>query len=291
MDSAFAYKRKDLTGTPYTKNLIDEYRVTQGAYKDGMDGLYNSTITKAMEAEPEQVGKFLFNPESPSRMRDVFKAVAQVDKYKKADIVNGLKYGFIEQAMSSPENVLKLSKIADQDQAFKEGLNYLFKGPGEKEFLTNVLGAAKYGMDEGAASNLITNKTVLQGTRLLSQGGALGAGYMFLPEDIKNKITSNLPEAVSAAGVLLFTPRFIAKAMTNKAGQDALTNLGKVQTNPKLLGGLAAKIANDFNKSGIFDNEYLTEISNKLNPQGQEQQTAVPTEVPGGANFMEYLKQ
>lgn len=290
MDSAFSYKRKELAGTPYSKNLVDEYRTVQGAYKDGMDGLYNTTITKAMEAEPEQVGKFLFNPESPSRMRDVFKAVAQVDKYKKADIVNGLKFGFIEQAMSSPENVFKLSKIADQDQAFKEGLNYLFKGPGEKEFLTNVLGAAKYGMDEGAASRLIQNKTILQGTRIASQGGLLAGGYLFLPEDVKNKITSNLPETVATAGVLLFTPRFIAKAMTSKAGQDALTNLGKVQQNPKLLGALSAKIANDFNKSGIIDSDYLDEINQRINPQGQEQQQ-VPTTVPNGANFMEYLNQ
>jgi hypothetical protein len=291
MDSAFSYRRKELAGTPYSKNLVDEYRTVQGAYKDGMNGLYNTTITKAMEAEPEQVGKFLFNPESPSRMRDVFKAVTQVDKYKKADIVNGLKFGFIEQAMSSPENVAKLSKLADQDQAFKEGLNYLFKGPGEKEFITNVLGAAKYGMDEGAASRLIQNKTILQGTRLASQGGLLAGGYMFLPEDIKNKITNNLPETVATAGVLLFTPRFIAKAMTSKAGQDALADLAKVQNNPKLLGALSAKIANNFNKSGIIDDAYLTEISNKLNPQGQDQQQQVPTTVPGGANFMDYLNQ
>lgn len=290
MDSAFPYKRKELAGTPYGKKLVEEYRATQGAYKEGMDGLYNTTITKAMEAEPEQVGKFLFNPESPSRMRDVFKAVAQVDKYKKTDIVNGLKYGFIEQAMSSPENVAKLSKLADQDQAFKDGLNYLFKGKGEKEFLTNVMGAAKFGLDEGAASRLIQNKAVLQGTRILSQGGALAGGYMFLPDDIKSKITNNLPEAVSTAGVLLLTPRFIAKAMTNKAGQDALVNLGKVQDNPKLLGALSAKIANDFNKAGLFDSEYLSEISQKLNPQGQQQQQVPPT-VPSGAGFMEYLNQ
>jgi hypothetical protein len=290
MDVAFPYKKASLAGSPATKNLVNEYRNTQAAYKKGMDGLYNNTVAKALELEPEQVGKHLFNPESPSRMRDVFKAITQVDKYQKTDIVNGLKYGFIQQAMSSPENVLKLSKLVDQDQAFKEGVNYLFKGTGEKEFLTNVLGAAKYGMDEGVGSRLIQNKTVLQGTRLASQGGLLAGGYLFLPEDVKNKITNNLPETVATAGVLLFTPRFIAKAMTSKAGQDALADLAKVQTNPKLLGALSAKIANNFNKSGIIDDEYLTEISNKLNPQGQEQQ-AVPTTVPNGANFMEYLNQ
>jgi hypothetical protein len=91
--------------------------------------------------------------------------------------------------------------------------------------------------------------------------------------------------------VLVFTPRFIAKAMTSKAGQDALADLAKVQNNPKLLGALSAKIANNFNKSGIIDDAYLTEISNKLNPQGQEQQQQVPTSVPGGANFMDYLNK
>lgn len=291
MDSAFAYGRKELSGTPYTKELVAEYRATQGAYKEGMDGLYNTTITKAMESEPEQVGKFLFNPESPSRMRDVFKAVSQVDKYKKTDIVNGLKYGFIEQAMSSPENVAKLAKTADQDQAFKEGLNYLFKGQGEKQFLTNVLGAAKYGMDEGMTSRLIKNRAILEGTRVATQGSVLGAGYFFLPSEVQNKISNNLPEATMAAGVLLLTPRMIAKAMTSKAGQDALSDIAKAQSNPKLMGALSAKIVDNFNKAGIIDNQYLTDINSMLNPQGAEQQAPAPVEVPGGANFMDYLNK
>lgn len=277
--------------TDKTKSLVNEYKNTQQAYREGMDGLYNTTINKAIEAEPEAVGKMLFDPESPSRMRTIFKSIAQVDKYKKDDVLNGLKYGFIEQAMSSPENVLKLSKKLDKNKAMQQGLDYLFQAKGEKEFLTNVLGAAKYGMDDGLTSRLFKNRLLLEGSRVATQGSLLGAGYFLLPQEVQNNITNNLPETAASAGVLLLTPYLIAKAMTSKAGQDALIGLSKVQNNPKVTGAFFAKIANDFNKAGLFDNKYLTEVSNKLNPAGQEQAQPQPQTLPSNADFMNYLRQ
>lgn len=267
-----------LRQTEGTKDLVREYRLTQESYKKGMDGLYNSTLTKALELEPEAVGKYLFNPEYSSRFRDVSKAVAQVDKYAREDVVNGLKYGFIEQAMSNPDNVLKLSKQLESDKAFKQGFDYLFKATGEKEFLTNILNSAKYGLDEGAMSQIARNRVALEGTRVLAQGGALAGGYLILPESSKENIKSNIPEALSTAGVLLLTPRLVAKAMTNKQAMNALADLAKVQSNPKLAGALSAKIYNNLNESGIIDNEYLTEVNNKLKGRtGQPEQAQEET--------------
>jgi hypothetical protein len=279
-----------LQKTPETEDLVRQYRLTQESYKKGMDGLYNNTLTKALELEPEAVGKYLFNPEYASRFRDVSKAVAQVDKYARQDVVNGLKYGFIEQAMSNPDNVLKLSKTLESDKAFKQGFDYLFKATGEKEFLTNILGAAKYGLDEGALSQLARNRVALEGTRILGQAGALTGGYLLLPEGSQENIKSALPEAVTTAGVLLLTPRFIAKAMTNKQAMNALADIGKVQANPKLAGALTAKIFDNLNESGIIDNEYITEVNNRLKgtQQPAEEQQAQPQ---GTNNLLDYLNQ
>ena len=279
-----------LKRTEETKSLLNQYKNTQAAIKEGMDGLYNNTLTQAMVAEPEQVGKFLFNPESPSRMRDVFKAVAQVDKYKKADVINGLKYGFIEQAMSSPENVLKLSQTIEKDKAFSQGFDYLFKGPGEKKALQDILGAAKFGLDEGTASQIIRNRTVLEGTRFAAQAGTLGGGFLLLPTDVQDKIQNNLPEIIATTGVLLFTPRLISKAMTSKAGQDALIDLGKVQANPKLAGALSAKIARNLTESGIIDNEYITDINNRLKGQATQPNQPTPVTAPQPGSFIDFLK-
>lgn len=290
MDVAFPYKKASLAGSPAVKQLVQDYRNTQAAYKAGMDGLYNNTVSKALDLEPEQVGKFLFNPESPSRMRDVFKAVAQVDKYKKADVVNGLKYGFIEQAMSSPENVLKLTQNIKQNKDLEQGLNYLFKGPGEKKALQDILSAAQFGLDDGVASQIIRNRTVLEGTRFAAQAGTLGGGFLLLPSDVQDKIQNNLPEIIMTTGVLLLTPRFISKAMTSKAGQDALIDLGKVQANPRLAGALSAKIASNLTESGIIDNEYITDVNNRLKmQQPQQEQQQAPT-APQQGSFVDFLR-
>lgn len=282
-----------LKKTDETKALVQQYQNTQAAYKEGMNGLYNSTLTKALDMEPEAVGKYLFNAESPSRMRDVFKAVSQVDKYKKADVVNSLKFGFIDQLMSSPENVLKLSQTLEKDKAFAEGFNYLFKGPGEKKALQDILSAAKFGLDEGTASQIIRNRTVLEGTRFAAQAGTLGGGFLLLPTDVQDKIQNNLPEIVMTTGVLLLTPRFISKAMTSKAGQDALIDLGKVQANPRLAGALSAKIASNLTESGIIDNEYITDVNNRLKmqqPQQGPEQAPAPVTAPQQGSFVDFLR-
>jgi hypothetical protein len=293
MDDAFKVSNKAnvLQQTAGTQDLVRQYRLTQESYKKGMDGLYNNTLTKALELEPEAVGKYLFDPQYASRFRDVSKAVAQVDKYARQDVVNGLKYGFIEQAMSNPDNVLKLSKTLESDKAFKQGFDYLFKATGEKEFLTNILGAAKYGLDEGALSQLARNRLALEGTRILGQAGALTGGYLLLPENAKENIKSALPEAVTTAGVLLLTPRFIAKAMTNKQAMDALVDIGKVQANPKLAGALTAKIFDNLNESGIIDNEYITEVNNKLKgTQETTESEATATPTAPQQDFLQFLK-
>jgi hypothetical protein len=281
-----------LQKTPETEDLVRQYRLTQESYKKGMDGLYNNTLTKALELEPEAVGKYLFNPEYASRFRDVSKAVAQVDKYARQDVVNGLKYGFIEQAMSNPDNVLKLSKTLETDKAFKQGFDYLFKATGEKEFLTNVLGAAKYGLDEGSLSQLARNRVALEGTRILGQTGALTGGYLLLPEGSQEKIKSALPEAVTTAGVLLLTPRFIAKAMTNKQAMDALADIGRVQANPKLAGALTAKIFDNLNESGIIDNEYITEVNNRLKGNQEPTEAEAPaTPTAPQQDFLQFIRE
>lgn len=292
MDVAFPYKKASLAGSPAVKKLVQDYRNTQAAYKEGMDGLYNNTVAKALDLEPEEVGKHLFNAESPSRMREVFKAVSQVDKYKKEDVVNSLKFGFIDQLMSSPENVLKLSQTLDKDKAFAEGFNYLFKAPGERKALQNILSAAKFGLDEGTASQIIRNRTVLEGTRFAAQAGTLGGGFLLLPTDVQDKIQNNLPEIVMTTGVLLLTPRFISKAMTSKAGQDALIDLGKVQANPRLAGALSAKIASNLTESGIIDNEYITDVNNRLKMQQPQegQAPAAPIAAPQSGSFVDFLR-
>jgi hypothetical protein len=75
---------------------------------------------------------------------------------------------------------------------------------------------------------------------------------------------------------------------------NALADIGKVQANPKLAGALTAKIFDNLNESGIIDNEYITEVNNRLKgtqQPTQEQQTQPQQQPQGTNNLLDYLNQ
>lgn len=289
MDNAFS-----VLGTKDSKDLVRQYKLTQESYKKGMDGLYSGTVTKALEADPEAVGRFLFDPNVASRYRDVMKAVSQAEKYKQGDILNSLKFGFVDQLMSTPDNVASLATKLEQDKGFREGFNYLFK-PEERKFLNDIVNSAKFGLtDDAAFARLFGNRAALAASRGLTLPAAAGVGYFVLPDEVKNKLSSNLPETLATLGAMAITPRLMAKALTNKNAQDALANLAKMQQNPKLVGALAAKTANLLNESGIIDNEYLDEINSltaKVTGTQQEQAPQATEQQAPTIPFGEFLRQ
>lgn len=280
MDSAFSYKRKELAGTPYTKQLVDEYRNTQSAYKDGMNGLYNQTITKGMESSPSKVGAYVFDLADTGKSTDLFKAITQADKYaatqgKNASQVMGdFKYGFLEQALSTPDKVKKFSTALEDDPEMKRSFYKLFKN--EATPLKEVLNAANIGLEGGQSeiASFLRNKAAIT----TGQAGVGALGYLVLPSDMKDKLADNLPEAMLTAGAFLLTPRLLAKAATNKDAISALAGLAKVQNQPSFAGAASAKLIDRFQKSGIIDNEYINEINTIFGtaPQAQQPSTSAP---------------
>jgi hypothetical protein len=253
--------------TTSINDLLREYFNAQDSYKNAMAGLYSGTMQAALKAEPSAVGELLFNIDRPERMRDTFKAITEVQKYlpkeQSAGLVNELRYGYLNKIFGDPNGVLKLSQNLE-DKTFKEGFDYLFREPKVKKQLLDITNAAKYGLEEETGSTALRTKFI--GTAVTGATGlASTLAYLNLPDDVQNKM--DLPSILSSVGVLYLTPKMMGKALTNKNSMDALAMLAKAQENPKFAGAAAAKIADMFNKSGIIDSEYLTELNQMMTIQ------------------------
>jgi hypothetical protein len=250
--------------TTSNNELLREYFNAQDGYKNAMAGLYSGTMQAALKAEPSAVGELLFNIDKPERMRDTFKAIAEVQKYlpkeQSAGLVNELQYGYLNKIFGDPNGVLKLSQNLE-DKTFKEGFDYLFREPKVKKQLLDITNAAKYGLEQETGSTVLRTKGIgaaVTGTT----AGVSTLAYLNLPDDVQSKL--DLPSVLSSAGVLYLTPKMMGKALTNKNSMDALAMLAKAQENPKFAGAAAAKIADMLNKSGIIDSDYLTEINQMM---------------------------
>lgn len=275
MDNAFSYKRKELAGSPYTQTLVNDYKNTQNAYREGMNSLYNTTITKGMEAAPSKVGAYVFDLAETEKATDLYKAIASADKYATAQgknasqIMNDFKYGFLEQSLSTPDKVKKFATSLQEDPEMNRAFYKLFAA--EAKPLKDVLNAADFGLENqksGIASFLRNKAAITTG-----QVGAGALGYLVLPSDLKEGVADKLPAAALTAGAFILTPRFLARAATNKDAVNALAGLAKGAKDPAFGGAAASKFIDQLNKSGVIDSDYLNEVDTLFGTARQQPNT------------------
>jgi len=291
MDSAFSYKRKDLANSPYTNKLINDYRNTQKAYREGTDALFGETISTAMKEAPSKVGKYIFDLAETEKSTDLFKAIVTADKYASSQgkdavkIMNDFKYGFMEQALSSPDKIKAFSTKLNEDPETRRAFYKLFKN--ESNDLKQILNAAEVGL-EGKNSGLaafLRNKATITGGQL-----ATGiVGYTLLPNEITDKI--NLPDLAGTAGVFIITPQLLARAATNPKAVSALAELGKAQNNPRYTGAVAAKLVDKLNESGIIDSQYINEVNSLFGSAQSPEPAPAVAPTPAKINWNEAVAQ
>lgn len=286
MDTAFPYKDKSLKNTPYINNLINDYRNTQNAYREGTEALFGETISTAMAKSPSKAGAYIFDLSETEKSTDLFKAITAVDKYatsqgkQGAQVLNDFKYGFMEQALSSPEKIKKFATDLDQNPETRRSFYKLFKS--EAKPLQDILNAADIGLEsqQSGIAAFLRNKATITG----GQAAVGTLGYLALPTDMQEKLKENLPETIISAGAFILTPRLIAKAATNPQAVSALADLTKASQNPRFAGAAAAKLVDRLNETGIIDSDYIREVSTLLNPAGTTPATPeVSAPQPSGA--------
>jgi hypothetical protein len=258
--------------------LLRNYFNAQNGYKNAMEGLYGGTMKAALKAEPSAVGELLFNVDRPERIRDVSKAIAEMQKYLPADQSKGLlgelQYGYLNKMFGSPEGVLNFSQKL-QDKTFKEGFDYLFRDSNTKKQLLDIANAAKYGLEETPGSTVLRSKMIGAAAGAGATAVAGGGAFLAFPDEVQN----NLIPTIGTLGALYLTPKLLSRALTSKSEMDMLAMLSKAQDNPKYAGAMGAKIANMLNKSGIIDSEYLNSVNQMIYGQQPQEKITVPAPI------------
>jgi hypothetical protein len=254
--------------------LLKDYFNAQKSYKNAMEGFYNGTMQTMLKSEPEEVGKYLFNVDYPSRLKSVANAVVEMQKYlppeQSKGLLGELQFGYLKKVFGEPDGVLKFTKNL-QNETFKEGFDYLFRDANIKKQLLDIANAAKYGLEETPGSTVLRSRMVGA-----VAAATLGSGaYLSFPDEVSN----NLLPTIGSLGALYITPKLMARALTSKTEMNALAMLAKAQSNPKYAGAMGAKIANMLNKSGIIDNEYLTEVNQMIYGKQEQQPVMSPSSI------------
>lgn len=254
--------------------LLKDYFNAQKSYKNAMDGFYNGTMQTMLKSEPEEVGKYLFNVDYPSRLKSVANAVVEIQKYlppeQSKGLLGELQFGYLKKVFGEPDGVLKFTKNLE-NETFKEGFDYLFRDANTKKKLLEIANAAKFGLEETPGSTVLRSRMVGA-----VAAATLGSGaYLSFPDEVSN----NLLPTIGSLGALYLTPKLMARALTSKTDIDALAMLSKAQNNPKYAGAAGAKIANMLNKSGIIDNEYLTEVNQMIYGKQEQQPVMSPSSI------------
>lgn len=257
-----------------SNQLLRDYFNAQKSYKNAMEGFYNGTMQTMLKSEPEEVGKYLFNVDYPSRLKSVANAVVEMQKYlppeQSKGLLGELQFGYLKKVFGEPDGVLKFTKNL-QNETFKEGFDYLFRDANIKKQLLDIANAAKYGLEETPGSTVLRSRMVGA-----VAAATLGSGaYLSFPDEVSN----NLLPTIGSLGALYITPKLMARALTSKSEMNALAMLAKAQSNPKYAGAMGAKIANMLNKSGIIDNDYLTEVNQMIYGQQEQQPPTSPSSI------------
>jgi hypothetical protein len=99
--------------------LLKDYFNAQKSYANAMDGFYNGTMQTMLKSEPEEVGKYLFNVDYPSRLKSVANAVVEIQKYlppeQSKGLLGELQFGYLKKVFGETDGVLKFTKNLENE--------------------------------------------------------------------------------------------------------------------------------------------------------------------------------
>lgn len=268
MDTAF----NSAGPSKLSSQTVAEYKRVKKAYSEGMDGLYNETIASAMAQKPSKVGEYLADLSESEKFTDLFKAVSTIDEYAKvqgkegAQLLNDVKYSFLEKNLSSPEKAAAFARNLKDNKDLNSSFYKLFRA--EAPALKQVLNAADIGLESGGSGASYLRNRLVGG---LGTGIAGGIGYYTISPDMQERLKNNLPDVALTAGLFILTPKLVARAATNPKAMDAIAGLAKASKNPKFSGAAASKLVDQLNQSGIIDSEYLTEVNSLFSKDAERQ--------------------
>ena len=225
IDGAMDASAKSTLSPETYKNYL---KVTK-TYREGVQGLQSDAITQALTLNPEQVGGYLFKTGNETPIKDLYQSIAAAGTLAKKpsnQIIDALRYGYLEAMVNTPENMLKFSKELEQNKAMKNTYDRLFGGTEQDKAIKAMNDAAKLGLVEVKGLPISQYQTVRAGAGVLAPVGAILSGYYFaLTPEQQNNMKDNLGTAAIAAGGLMLSQRSLAKVLQDKKGARAITFL------------------------------------------------------------------
>jgi len=214
-------------------NTLAEYKKVTKTYREGIQGLQSDAINKAMSENPEDVGGFLFKAGNETPIKDLYKSVAAAQaltKKSSKDILDSLRFGYLDAMVNTPENMLKFAKDLEQNRNVQNTFNTLFKGTPQYDAILAMNEAAKKGLVETKAMPGLNYRTAGVALNVAGPLAALGSGYAFLltPEQ-QQRIKDNLGEAAVAGGAFILSQRKLAKVMLDPQGARAIKYLSSAK--------------------------------------------------------------
>ncbi len=248
-------------------DTLRRYKSVTKRYREGIQGLNTEAVQEAMKLDPEQVGSYLFQSGRETPVNDLYKSIATAGKLSgksSKEVMDSLRYGYMQAATNTPENILKFANNLEQDQAAKNTFNVMFDDK-QKQAITAMADAAKLGL---VSFKPIVGSSV-RTTGALYGAGAAGAGltYAFLlsPEQ-QARINDNLGSAALSAGALVLNQRTLAKMLLDPQGAKAIKYLSTAKdklTSPSAFTKLVVEPIMNFYSPTPEEGGNLFQTSNK----------------------------
>lgn len=206
-----------------------QYEAVTKTYREGVQGLQTDAIMHAMILNPEDVGGYLFRSGNETPIKDLYKSISAASALAKkpaTEVVDALRYGYLEAMVNTPENMLKFANNLEQNKAMKNTYDRLFAGTPQDKAIKAMNEAAKLGLVDTKAVVGVpyqTMKPILTGAGQLA---TIGSGYYFaLSPEQQNVIKDNLGSAAVVGGGLVLSQRNLAKVLLDPKGARSLTFL------------------------------------------------------------------
>lgn len=206
-----------------------KYEAVTKTYREGVQGLQTDAIMHAMTLNPEDVGGYLFKAGNETPIKDLYKSISAASALSKKpanEVIDALRYGYLEAMVNTPENMLKFAKDLEQNKAMQNTYNRLFAGTPQDKAIKAMNEAAKLGLVDTKPVMGVAYQTMKPLIGGAGQLAAIGSGYYFaLSPEQQNVIKDNLGSAAIVGGGLVLSQQKLAKVLLDPKGAKSLTLL------------------------------------------------------------------
>lgn len=246
-----------------------QYESVTKTYREGVQGLQTDAIMHAMTLNPEDVGGYLFRSGNETPIKDLYKSISAASALSKkpaTEVVDALRYGYLEAMVNTPENMLKFANNLEQNKAMKNTYDRLFAGTPQDKAIRAMNEAAKLGLVDTKAVAGVPYQTMKPLLTGAGQLATIGSGYYFaLSPEQQNTIKDNLGTAAIVGGGLVLSQRNLAKVLLDPKGARSLTFLSTAKeklTSPTGFTKLVVEpIVNILGSSGASEEMFPRKIS------------------------------